>query len=506
MIPQATAIGSVVCGVALLLLVACTPEPGEDPPLRIASIVADTTNAILAENVAHGLTARDAAGRVIPGLAQSWRVSDDGLSIVFRLRQAQFSDGRAVRAGDVIASLAGARRRGPAAVRPLLQGIATISAPLDDVIEITLTTPQPELLELFAHPDLAVAPRGRGPLRAGPFVRARPADADAASGRAAPAPLRLERSDAFHGADGIALGAAEVAQYDAEAAIAAFRQNAVDVVTGGELDGLGSARIAAGMNVLRLETSRMAYMLLPNQASGALADRRVRRAMAMAIDRDRIGPALFGTTAAAGVPGLAPPAARGERKEGLPDWQALSLVQRREEALRLLAEAGHGPDNRLSLTVSATGTRADEQLLELVAADFAAVGIDITLGRRSPAAHDEAVARGEFDLALVRRRSPIESPLPFLEPLRCDRNRHGSCLAEADRLLAESWKAPTPTQRLALLAAAERLWAEDGAAIGIVQPVRWSLVSPRVAGWTPNPAGVHPLRFLSLTQQRRLLK
>lgn len=485
-------------------LAGCERPDVEEPPLRIVALSLDVAEAMAAQNIAHGLTARDAGGQVIPGLAQSWRVSDDGLSIVFRLREARFADGRAVAAGDVTASLADARRRASPQVQSLLSGIAKVAAPLPDVVEIVLSTPQPEFLELLAHPELAIRPRGRGPLRAGPFTRITP-EAEPEAGQDGPA-IELQRSDNFHDSAAIVIAGAEIRVASPDEAIAAFRSNAADIVTGGALDGLGSARIAGGTDILRLETSRTAYTLLLNQTSGPLADRRVRLAMAMAIDRERIGPQLFGTTAAAPVPALAPPAARGERPAALPDWQALSLMQRRDEALRLLAEAGHGPDNRLSLTVSATGSAADEQLLSLVAADLAAIGVDITLGRRSATAHDEAVVRGDFALALVLRRSPIASAVPFLEPLRCGRNRHGSCLKEADALMAKSWTAPTPTERMALLASAERLWAEDAAAIGIVQPVHWSLVSGRVTGWTANPAGVHPLRFLSVSPERKLLK
>lgn len=504
MIPPAARITLVAALTALSVLAGCERPDAEEQPLRILALAPDVSEAIAQHNSALGLTAKDAAGQVIPGLAQSWRVSDDGLSIVFRLREATFADGRTVTVSDVTASLGDARRNASPLVRTLLEGVATVSAPLPDVVEITLTTPQPEFLELLALPDLAIRPRGRGPLRAGPYMRVTP-DADAPATGAGSA-LALLRSDTFHDVAAVAIGAAEVRVAAPEDAIAAFRTNAADIVTGGGLDGLGSARIAGGTNILRLETTRTALTLLLNQNSGPLADRRVRMAMAMAIDRERIGPQLFGTTAAAPVPALAPPAARGERPSALPDWQALSLGQRREEALRLMAEAGFGPDSRLSLTVSATTNAADEALLTLVAADFAAIGVDISLGRRGEAAHQEAVARGDFDLALVRRHAPIASPLPFLDPLRCGRNRHGACLKEADALLAQSWTAPTPTERMALLASAERLWAEDAAAIGIVQPVQWSLVSARVSGWTSNAAGVHPLRFLSLTPERKLLK
>jgi ABC-type oligopeptide transport system substrate-binding subunit len=50
-----------------------------------------------------GLVDFDAEGRVVPGLATSWRVSDDGLLYIFRLRDARWEDDRAITAGDVVA-------------------------------------------------------------------------------------------------------------------------------------------------------------------------------------------------------------------------------------------------------------------------------------------------------------------------------------------------------------------------------------------------------------------
>src|ERR1044072_2655894 len=56
------------------------------------------------ENIQHdlmvGLTTLDAAGHAIPGMAESWTVSPDGLTWTFRRRRALWSDGRPVTADD----------------------------------------------------------------------------------------------------------------------------------------------------------------------------------------------------------------------------------------------------------------------------------------------------------------------------------------------------------------------------------------------------------------------
>lgn len=49
-----------------------------------------------------GLTRLDGNGRVLPALAESWQVSEDGLAVQFRLRQALWHDGQPFSADDVV--------------------------------------------------------------------------------------------------------------------------------------------------------------------------------------------------------------------------------------------------------------------------------------------------------------------------------------------------------------------------------------------------------------------
>ncbi len=501
---------SAVALVAGLLLAGCRAGEVEAPPIRVDAIGREA-EAVVAESRAGTLTAIDPAGQVIPGLAQSWRVSTDGLSIVLRLRDARFAGSRAITAADVVASIERARQgRAGAGVARLMAGVTGVSAPLDDTVEVRLSTPQPELLELLSLPALAIRPRRGGADEAGPFVPVAPeADAPALP----PGSVLLKRNPAFHAADAVGLAAAVVSPADAEAAVARFNRGETDLVLGGALDGLGAARVTVRRESLLLEARRSVLLLRVNQGRGPLADRRIRRALQLAVNREALGPALFGATAAAPVEALSPPGL-GAYETPRPDWAALAFADRQAEARRLIAEAlAEGADSAtgeaaataspLRLVLAAPAGAAAGRLATAIAADLMAVGVELALAPRPAAAHDRAIAAGDFDLALDRIDAPIDSPLPFLMPFQCKANRHNVCLEEADRLLAESWQAPSRAQRLALLASAERLWAEDGAVIGLVQPLGWSLVSPRVGGMAANAAGRHPLKHLTLAPDRR---
>ena len=57
--------------------------------------------AVLLSGVAQGLVQFDAAGQIVPGLAERWNVTDDGLRYIFRLQSAEWPDGRKVTAQQV---------------------------------------------------------------------------------------------------------------------------------------------------------------------------------------------------------------------------------------------------------------------------------------------------------------------------------------------------------------------------------------------------------------------
>ena len=489
--------------VPALLLAACRPGADDVPPLEVDVVNPRTETLIVADAVSSGLTALDAEGRVVPGLAQSWRVFDEGRSIVFRLRPTHFPDETPIKASHAVSVIESARRgRAGPQVRDLLSGVTRVSAPLDTVVELRLSTPQPELLELFATPQLAIRQPGRR-AAVGPFLVKRETGKAGEDNKAAG--IRLVRNPGYFGAETVKLNSAVVHSQPVEDAIRRFNRGETQLVLGGGLDGLTSARVTARRDALLLETPRSGLLLLVNYRRAPLGERNVRRALQLAINRDGLAQTQFGTQAAApllslsatNIAGYAPPR---------PDWADLPFASRQLEAERLITEAaqahGIGP---LCFVVAVTDSPAETRMLTAVAADLAAIGVELKLARRSPEAHLKAVREGDFDLALLRRDTPIDSPLPFLLPNLCNRNRHGICLPEADKLVAESRTAATRAERLAKLAAAERLWAEDGAAIGLVQPIGWSLVSRRVSGIAPNPGGSHALRHMEFAYNRRFI-
>jgi len=125
------------------------------------------SDAVLVQNVAQGLVRFDAVGNIIPGLAERWNVSDDGLSYIFRIASTQWPDGRRINAQQVAKILNRyllPRSKSP--IKDPLGAVDDVVAMTDRVIEIRLVAPRPNLLPLLAQPEMAIIRGGYG---TGPF-------------------------------------------------------------------------------------------------------------------------------------------------------------------------------------------------------------------------------------------------------------------------------------------------------------------------------------------------
>ncbi len=77
---------------------------GAEPETLDPSLLSGQPGGRVARNIFEGLTYQDNDLRALPGMARSWDVSADGCSYTFHLRDAKWSDGRPVTAGDFVYS------------------------------------------------------------------------------------------------------------------------------------------------------------------------------------------------------------------------------------------------------------------------------------------------------------------------------------------------------------------------------------------------------------------
>ena len=429
-------------------------------------------NAVLIGNVGQGLVRFDAAGNIVPGLAERWNVSDDGMSYIFRIAATNWPDGRKVTAQQVAKLLKreiSPRGRNP--LRDTLGAVDDIVAMTDRVIEIRLDAPRPNLLAILAQPYLAIARNGGG---TGPFA----ASADRATGD-----IRLIRNVVVSDESSAEKEEVVLAGLPVEQAVQSFASNKSDLVLGGSFADLPyAARTKLPRGSLQFDPASGLFGLVPTRTGGPFDSGDARRLLSQAIDRDQF-------VAALGVPGLGARVTVLETGlDGIPTptgpaWLATPLATRLA-GLRADADRIFGKAPRPTIRVGLPEGPGADMLLRTLVRSWGALGFSV----------ERALGKAQADFRLVDLVAPSSSPAWFLRSFRCEATP--VCDPETDKLLDAAREMPVSQQRNALLQQAAGRIDEAQLFIPITAPVRWSLVGRRVQGFAGNRFAVHTLTDL----------
>src|SRR6478609_8811465 len=268
----------------------------EPSNLDIRQTAGAALDQILIDNVYQGLVARTPEQDIVPSLATDWKISDDGLTYTFTLRDGvTFHDGQPLTPQDVVWSLTTRRDTPEWRDSSRLANVTSIVADGQD-ISLTLSAPDSTLLwNLTGRAGIVLKEGDTVDYQTtangtGPFVLDDWRQGDS---------ITLTRNDAYWGEPA---GAAEVVfDYipDNQAALNAALAGEVDVLTGFDAN-LKDQVEADGAYKLVLGKSTDKGTLAFNQKSGPLADKRVRQAIRQAIDHKAFidaagsGEALYG--------------------------------------------------------------------------------------------------------------------------------------------------------------------------------------------------------------------
>jgi len=134
----------------------------EPPHLDPTAGAAGAIDNVVYINIYEGLTEFASDGSVIPALAESWDISEDGLTYTFNLQSdVKFHDGSDMTASDVVWSLNRARAEDSVnAQKGLFANIADVSATDDATVVVTLSTPTGNFLFNMAWGDAVVLNEG----------------------------------------------------------------------------------------------------------------------------------------------------------------------------------------------------------------------------------------------------------------------------------------------------------------------------------------------------------
>ena len=150
----------------------------EPPHLDPTGAAAGAIDSVVYSNIFEGLTRFMGDGSIVPGLASTWDISEDGLTYTFSLRDGvSFHDGTAMDADDVKFSLDRARAEDSTnAQKALFSSISDVEVVDPLTVKITLSEPNGSLIFNLAWGDaVIVAPESienikTNPVGTGPFA------------------------------------------------------------------------------------------------------------------------------------------------------------------------------------------------------------------------------------------------------------------------------------------------------------------------------------------------
>lgn len=484
------------------------PDPDSVDPHRARS----TESMQILRDVFEGLTRLDQKAAPIPGAAQSWTVTDDGLVYTFKLRPGlRWSNGDPLVAGDFVAGLQ--RLVNPATASQYAEVVDVIvnasdivagrkpvdslgvAAPDADTVSINLSTPAPYLPGLMAHPSCSPL---HGPSLAkfgdrfarpgtqvsngafvleewlqGSFVRA--------------ARNRHYWNDAANRMDGVKY--LQISDENAE--LRAYRAGDLHmtaVVPRGQFDWIRE-NLGAELHVAPQMST---YYYGFNLDRPKFRDARLRRALSMVIDRERLANSVLRVGELA-ANSWVPPGIHDYQSQTF-DYASQPMEQRISEARQLLAAAGYSRAKPLDFELRYNNGEVHTKCAVAVASMWKeALGIETRLAGVEFKSMMQDIDRRDVDLYRLSWVGDYNDPYTFLQYLKSGFgiNLMHYSSREYDALLDSAAQQVDLARRRALLEQAERTALAEHPLIPLYFYVNKHLVKPEVRGWYDNVMNIY---------------
>lgn len=426
------------------------------------------------------LVMADWDGTVVPHLAASWTIEDD-TTIEFVLRNdVTFHNGERFDAESVKFSIERVLDQElQSGLRPRFTSIGSVE--IVDPYRVRLHLTHPNSSILWNLTGLAMLPAdygqrvsalalSRAPVGTGPFSFVEWVRDDHITVGANPAYF----AGGVKGQPGVARVVFRVLPEDATR-VSELRAGGVHLIEQLPVDLVATVE-RADMVAVPADSGRFSAAWIVADAGGPLADKRVRQALNLAVNRDAIISSVYGGYA---LPSAGPftPSTLGFAGSVEP------YSYDPERAMELLAEAGF-PDG-FAVTIDTTGDPTEGLL---VAAALQEIGIRTSVRQLEASIFNTNWTTGETSEIYVASWGAAGDPQQYLEMLvKSDGFLSRYANARLDELIAASAVTLDQAERTALLHEMQQLLHDDPAAIYLWSTADIYGLSPSVQRWRPHP-------------------
>ena len=418
--------------------------------------------------------ARNTFDSIRPDLASDWTVSSDGLQVQFNLRRGVlWHDGKPFTAADVRCTFDLLMEKGEARLRRNPRGVwytnvQEVAVNNDYQVTFHLKEPQPSLLAFLAAGWSAIYPchvppaqMRRHPIGTGPFKFVELKSNERA---------RVEKNSNYWKPGRPYLDAIEYTIIANRATrMLSFAAGSSDMLfpTDATVPLLKDIKKQVASAQCTLRPLGVTYNLIINRDSPPFNDERIRKALALTLDRKSFVDITSEGNDLIGGSMLPPPTgAWGVGPDVLKEYPGYDgdVEANREKGRALMREAGYGPDKRIKIKLSTRNNASYRDMATIMTGELRHIYVDAELDLIDSAVYFNRLYQKNYTLVVNATGSSIDDPdQHFAENYGCGapRNFNGYCNPTVTSLIAAQSRERDIEKRRSIVHDIERKLAED---------------------------------------------
>lgn len=497
---------------------------GSEPPTIDPALATDSTSGAIIKNVFEGLTAMNNDGEILPAAAESWEVSEDGLTYTFKLREGNtWSNGDPVTASDF--EYAWKRVLNPetasqyASILYVLEGAEAynsgegeadavgVTAVDEATLEVKLANPTSYFLELTAF--YTYMPVHQATVEADADWALDASDAYVTNGPfsltewAHSSHYVLVKSDSYWDAESVSLDTVNVQIIEAEStANAEFQAGGIDYLGAPystvSLDAIDLYRANDELNVAPYAAI---YWYKLNTTDEVMSNVNIRKALALAVDRQAL---VDNVTKGGQLPalGLVPPTSAGfEEDRG---YMADADFELAKEYLATgLEELGLADPSELTINISINTSEAHSTIAQFIQEGWAQnLGINAEIDNTEWQVYLDRLNVLDFQVARMGWIADFNDASSFLDMYRTaesGNNDTGWENEEFKALIDQAAAEQDVDVRTDLLVQAEAIMMDEMPVIPLYYYTNLFVIHDHVENMAPDALGNINLKDVSIS-------